>query len=51
MYSQQHEIAAVGVRATAKRFTAYRSDELRNVIRVTYLGLIMLQDNNDITTM
>ena len=47
----QHEVAAVGVRATAQCFTAYGVNELHSVLRFKYLGHVLSHDNTDIPAM
>jgi hypothetical protein len=47
----QHQVAAEGLQAAAHRFTAYGTDELRNVERFRYLGRILSHDDNDIPAM
>jgi hypothetical protein len=47
----QHRVAADGTRAAALRFTAYGTDELRNVERFKYLGRVLSHDDNDVPAM
>jgi hypothetical protein len=47
----QHQTAAAGMRAAGLRFTAYGTDELRNVDRFKYLGRVLSYDENDVPAM
>ena len=47
----QHRVVAEGLRAAAQRFTAYGTDELRNVTRFRYLGRVLSHNDSDIPAM
>jgi hypothetical protein len=44
-------VAVEGLQAAAQRFTAYGTDELRNVKCFRYLGRILSHNNNNILKM